>query len=108
MLMIRRLCARTSVRNGVISMTAPWVAAGEPLEGKPSALEGAVSPDCLKGIFRAGGDKAATSTRGESVENGGNGVFVDIKKRDEARLEELSRDFPDEVWRLHVAEGTRF
>ena len=106
--MIRRLSARTSVRNRIISMPAPWMAAGEPLQGEPAALERAVTPDCFKGVLRTGGDEAAPAARGECVEDRGNDVPVDMEKRDKQALEGPARKSYYGVGRFHQTEGTRF
>lgn len=79
------------LRHGVISATTPRMTPEQTLYRQPESLERAMLPDCLHGIFGAGGNKTARWWR--ERRNTGS-VESDGKKQQKGKsLAEYSPDF---------------
>ena len=84
--------------HGVVSAASPGVAFRQPLYREPQPLQGPVPAQCLEGVLRAGGRKAAGGRR-----QGRDAELVETYERDQREgadaFTELQQSFPESFGR---------
>lgn len=77
------------LRHWIIAAAAPRIAGDDAFEGEPSALEGAVFPDGLEAVVRAGGRVAAGSS-----DEGRQGHLIELDQPDHHRSQRFAEQRP--------------